>query len=263
MKLPIFQVDAFSQKPFGGNPAAVIPLQNWLSDEVMQAIAVENNLSETAFCIPHEDGYAIRWFTPGAEVDLCGHATLATAFVLMRHGYHAHDSIVFQSKSGPLTVRKHGEMLELDFPSRPPEACSMPDRLSEALGGTPDAVLQGERDLLAVFADEAAVAALSPDMGALAQLDYFSVVATAAGKEVDFVSRFFAPKIGVPEDPVTGSAHCTLVPYWSKRLNKTQLHAHQISARGGELFCQDLGERVRIAGHAVAYLQGEITIEVE
>ena len=259
MRLPIFEVDAFTSQVFRGNPAAVCPLESWLDDATLQSIAAENNLSETAFVVGGAGAYEIRWMTPKAEVDLCVHATLASAFVLFSDAEKGRDEVVFRSKSGELRVRREGDLLTLDFPSRPPRTVTATDDLLEGLGRPPREVWAA-RDYLAVYEREEDVRALAPDFARLARTDRFAVIVTAPGREVDFVSRFFAPKQGLPEDPVTGSAHCTLVPFWSKRLGKTRLHALQVSARGGELFCEDRGERVAISGHAVRYLQG--TIEV-
>jgi PhzF family phenazine biosynthesis protein len=259
MRLPIFEVDAFTSQVFRGNPAAVCPLESWLDDTTLQSIAAENNLSETAFLVGGDGSYEIRWMTPKAEVDLCGHATLASAFVLFADAEKGRDEVVFRSKSGELRVRRAGDLLTLDFPSRPPKTVTATDDLLDGLGKPPREVWAA-RDYLAVYESEEDVRTLSPDFTRLARADRFAVIVTAPGREVDFVSRFFAPKQGLPEDPVTGSAHCTLVPFWSKRLGKKRLHALQVSARGGELFCEDRGERVAISGHAVRYLQG--TIEV-
>ncbi len=261
MKLPLFQIDAFAGAVFSGNPAAVVPLERWLDDATMQKIATENNLSETAFFVGGKGRYHIRWMTPTSEVDLCGHATLASAWVVLHQLEPGLPEVRFESKSGPLTVRAQGDLLRMDFPARPPEpgVASSP-ALVEARGATPR-VLHAARDLMAVFETEDEVRALRPDMGRLAKLPTFAVCVTAPGREpYDFVSRFFAPAKGVPEDPVTGSAHCTLIPYWSRRLGKKTLHARQVSPRGGELFCEDLGDRVAMAGSAALYLTG--TIEV-
>jgi PhzF family phenazine biosynthesis protein len=258
-ELPIFQVDAFAGRRFAGNPAAVVVMPAWLPDDVLLAIAAENNLSETAFVRPEGDGFGLRWFTPTVEVDLCGHATLAAGHVLLTHGWASGPVVEFRAGIGPLTVRREGELLWLDFPSRPPEPVPVSGALSQALGATP-AETHAARDLLAVFGSTAEVAALQPDMHALAALDTFAVIVTAPGETCDFVSRFFAPARGVPEDPVTGSAHCTLTPYWSRRLGKHRLDARQISHRGGELVCEDRGERVGIAGRVADYLRGTITV---
>lgn len=261
MQLKIWQVDAFADRVFGGNPAAVVPLEHWLDGPVMQAIASENNLSETAFFAPRGDGYEIRWFTPASEVKLCGHATLASAFVVFTHLRPEAKSARFHSASGELIVNRHDDgFLELDFPARPPRAiASVPEEITEALGAQPQAVFDQD-DYLAVFETAADVAAIRPDFATLMQLDRRAVIATAPGDDCDFVSRFFAPKVGVPEDPVTGSAHCILIPYWADRLGKSTLHARQISARGGELMCRFAGSRVGIAGRAALYLEGTITI---
>ena len=259
MKIPLYQIDAFTGRLFGGNPAAVCPLEDWLDDATMQAIARENNLSETAFFIDRGDYHDLRWFTPACEVDLCGHATLATAFLLLDELGVGGDTVHFETRSGRLTVRRDGDRLAMDFPAAPPEPCAEPDGLAAGLGRAPDAVLAAAQ-YLAVFSTEAEVCAIEPDFARLAGLDRLAVIVTAPGEETDFVSRFFAPKVGIPEDPVTGSAHCVLVPYWAKRLGKPRLTAHQVSARGGELWCEDRGERVVIAGRAVKYLEGIIEI---
>jgi len=259
MKIPIYQVDAFTSRLFAGNPAAVCPLQEWLDEATLQAIAAENNLSETAFFVPRGDRFHLRWFTPAVEVDLCGHATLATAFVIFNHLTPGLGLVAFDTQSGELVVRREGDLLAMDFPARPPQPLTPHERLVDALGTQPDQVL-ASRDYLVVYRDQEQVRTLQPNMDLVAGLDRFAVIVTAPGGDCDFVSRFFAPAVGINEDPVTGSAHCTLVPYWSKRLRKTRLHARQISARGGELFCEDQGERVKIAGHAALYLKGEICL---
>ncbi len=259
MRIPIYQVDAFTGEVFRGNPAAVCPLERWLDEPLMQSIAAENNLSETAFFVARGRDFDIRWFTPAAEVDLCGHATLASAWVVFNWLDAGRTSVTFHSKSGPLVIERAGELLAMEFPSRPAEECAPPAGLGEALGATPRATLQS-RDLLVVLGSEAEVGALTPDFDRVRALSAFAVCVTAAGRDCDFVSRFFAPRLGIPEDPVTGSAHCTLVPYWSRRLGKKTLHARQISARGGEIFCEDLGERVIVAGRAAPYLEGAIEV---
>lgn len=259
MRIPIYQVDAFAAVPFTGNPAAVCPLEEWLPDAVMQQIAAENNLAETAFFVPQGSGYGLKWFTPVVEIDLCGHATLASAFVLWEKLGYTGERISFETRSGTLTVSRQGELLALDFPTRAPEACEVHPALLVALGGSPREVL-ASRDYLVVYDSEEEVRALNPNMNAVAKLDRFAVIATAPGKQHDFVSRFFAPAQGIPEDPVTGSAHCTLTPYWSAKLGKKTLRAKQISPRGGELLCEDRGERVSIAGQAVLYLEGSIFV---
>jgi len=260
MKIPIYHIDAFANRVFAGNPAAVCPLEEWLEDSVMQAIAQENNLSETAFFVPEEHGYRIRWFTPVAEVDLCGHATLAAAFVIFNYGDTSRSQITFRSRSGKLTVVKERGLLSMDFPSQPPVPCEAPKELVDGLGKEPLEVLCSE-DYLAVFSSENDLIELNPDMGILRKVGLRGVIVTAQGKRVDFVSRFFAPKLGVDEDPVTGSSHCALTPYWANKLNKKELHAHQVSQRGGELFCRDCGHRVTISGRAVKFMEGSITIE--
>jgi predicted PhzF superfamily epimerase YddE/YHI9 len=259
MDLPIYQIDAFSSKIFAGNPAAVCPLTEWLPDTTLQAIAAENNLSETAYFVPNGPRFQLRWFTPRCEVDLCGHATLASAFVLFHELHEPGGLIRFDTQSGELTVARDGDWLTLDFPSRPPGAVSPDAGLLAALGGNPVEILAA-RDYLVRYATEAEVRALTPDMQALTRIDKFAVIATAPGNDCDFVSRFFAPSKGVPEDPVTGSAHCTLTPYWAEKLGKCKLNARQISERGGELVCTLAGNRVKIAGRAALYLRGMIKV---
>ncbi len=256
-RIRIYQVDAFSSQVFAGNPAAVCPLEEWLPDDRMQAISRENNLSNTAFFVPGGDGFCLRWFTPEVEVDLCGHATLASAFIVLNDLTPSANSVRFQTKSGALVVNREGDLFSLDFPSRPPRESDVGPQLIEALGGRPETVL-ASRDCLAVYASEDEVRKLEPNMQLLSKVDTFGIIATAPGKDVDFVSRFFAPAQGVPEDPVTGSAHCALIPYWSKRLGKTKLHAYQVSKRGGELWCQDRGDRVTISGKAARFMEGTI-----
>ena len=262
MSIPYYEVAAFTSKPFGGNPAGVCLLPAWLPDATLQNIAAENNLSETAFLVPHGVNYDLRWFTPELEVDLCGHATLAAAFVLFTKAGFRGNAIQFHSQSGVLTVLRAGEKMELDFPARPPQPWAAPEPLTQGLGKAPIQVLKS-RDYLAVFAAEAEVLALKPDFSTLATVDALGIIATAPGSDCDFVSRFFAPGAGIAEDPVTGSAHCTLIPYWAERLSKTQLFARQVSKRGGELFCRLAGDRVRIGGQAVLYLQGHLEVQVE
>lgn len=277
MKLKQFQVDAFTDHVFGGNPAAVVPLPSWPDDVLLQAIAQENNLSETAFFVPlgdgsadgplgggsvsgSGDGFHLRWFTPVAEVDLCGHATLATAYVIFEKLGHLGDVVAFDTLSGRLLVAKKGTMLEMDFPARPPKPCSESAILSEALGRDPIETL-ASRDYMAVFDSEASVRSIEPDHALLLQLDRDGgVIVTAPGDDVDFVSRFFAPKFGIPEDPVTGSAHCTLAPYWAERLGKNPLAAKQVSKRGGSLTCEVRDGRVLIAGRAVMFMEAELTV---
>jgi PhzF family phenazine biosynthesis protein len=262
MQLPIYQVDAFvTERPFSGNPAALCPLDAWLPDDVMQSIAAENNLSETAFFVPEGVGYALRWFTPTTEVDLCGHATLASAYVVFRFLAPERRSVSFRTReAGVLTVARDGDLLAMDFPARPPASCAAPAVLAEALGRPPAKILAA-RDYLAVYETADEIAGLSPDFAAIAALDRFAVIATAPGDSgVDFVSRFFAPAKGVDEDPVTGSAHCTLIPYWAARLGKTRLEARQLSRRGGALSCTLDGDRVTMAGRTALYLTGTIVI---
>jgi PhzF family phenazine biosynthesis protein len=261
MRIPLYQIDAFADGPFTGNPAAVCPLDAWLPDEVMQAIAAENNLSETAFFVPEGEGYRLRWFTPTTEVDLCGHATLAAGYVVFRWLQPERGRITFATRqAGPLTVTRDGDLLALDFPSRPPRPQAMSEPLVAALGRCPVALLAA-RDYLAVYETAEEVTALVPDFAALAALDRFAVIVTAPGSGgIDFVSRFFAPARGVDEDPVTGSSHCTLIPYWAERLDRNRLNARQLSRRGGALSCAIDGDRVTISGRAVSYLEGTVTI---
>jgi len=258
MKLPIYQVDAFASEVFRGNPAAIVPLDRWIEPALMQAIAAENNLAETAFFVMGKEP-EIRWFTPRVEMDLCGHATLASAYLLFDRFEPGRTQVTWASKSGPLTVTRGNDLLALDFPCRPPVANGVPAGLETALGAAPREVLTS-RDVFAVFEHEDDVRGLTPDFAKILELDVHGVIVTAPGKGVDFVSRFFAPKVGVPEDPVTGSAHCVLTPYWARRLGKKQLHAHQVSERGGELWLEDRGERVTISGRAVLYLEGTISV---
>jgi len=260
MQLPLYQIDAFTDSVFSGNPAAICPLDAWLDDTVMQAIAAENNLSETAFFVKEGEGYRLRWFTPACEVDLCGHATLATASLLLTRLTPEAEAVTFETQSGRLTVRRDGDLLVMDFPSRPATPAEPDDGLFEALGAAPREVLSTSGNALLVYADEDDVLRLRPDMSGLKKATSQGVIATASGTECDFVSRYFAPSHGIDEDPVTGSAHCTLVPYWAARLGKTDLVARQVSARGGTLYCRAEGNRVRIAGRAAFYLKGEITI---
>ncbi len=261
MKLRFYQVDAFAEQVFAGNPAAVCPLEKWLPDEIMQSIATENNLSETAFYVPQGDGFGLRWFTPVSEVDLCGHATLATAHVLVHHEGFTGDTIRFSSKSGKLHVNRDGERLALDFPARPGEPVEAPDALVKGIGRQPVACFRS-RDYMAVLESEADVLACRPDQLQLGKLDATGIIITAPASscetDYDFVSRFFAPREGIPEDPVTGSAHCTLIPYWAERLGKQMLTAHQCSPRGGMLYCRLMGKRVSIAGTAVTYAEGTL-----
>lgn len=261
MKIPIYQVDAFTSKVFFGNPAAVCILDTWIDDISLQAIATENNLSETAFLVQNENGFDLRWFTPVTEVGLCGHATLASAFVLFVCQNWSSDTIRFQTlKSGQLMVTRQDELFEMDFPARHVYPQTSPDRLSHALGVTLEKVYGSEEDLMVVLDSEKTVVGVQPDYTALKQIDCRGIIITAQGDQCDFVSRFFAPSVGVPEDPVTGSAHCVLIPYWATVLNKKELYALQVSKRCGELFCEHADERVRISGKAALYLEGTITI---
>jgi PhzF family phenazine biosynthesis protein len=259
MKLPLYQVDTFTSRLFGGNPAAVVLMDEWLPDDVLAAIAAENNLAETAYVIPRAEPMPLRWFTPKLEVDLCGHATLATADVLFRHRFPERERLSFETRSGQLTVARDGERLSMDFPSRPGMPVEVTEELVAALGRRPREAYRS-RDLMAVFEKESDVREIEPDLQRIWAIDAFAIIVTAPGTEVDFVSRFFTPRAGIPEDPVTGSAHCTLIPYWAARLGKTELTARQLSRRGGELYCRLRGERVDIAGRAVEYLKGEITV---
>ena len=258
MTILIYQVDAFTRGPFSGNPAAVCPLDAWLDDGTMQNIAAENNLAETAFIVEREDGYDLRWFTPTVEVDLCGHATLASGFVVLNHLRPELSSVSFETVSGKLTVTRDGERLSMDFPARMPTPVAVSEALTDALGKAPSEV-HLSRDVLAVYDDEASIRALSPDQSKLLALDEgFGVIVTAEGDTADFVSRFFVPKGGIYEDPVTGSAHCTLVPFWAERLGYPKLIAHQVSARGGELHCEHKGDRVIMSGYCTLFLTGRI-----
>ena len=260
MRLPIYQVDAFADRIFAGNPAAVVPLEDWLPNATLQAIAAENNLSETAFFVRQGESYALRWFTPTVEVDLCGHATLASAYVVFRFLETERHRVAFETrKAGTLVVTRRGDELAMDFPAWPPKPCEVPAGLADALGRDPGEMLVSG-DWLAVYEREADIAALKPDFVALRRLDRAVIVTAPGSGGVDFVSRFFAPRAGIDEDPVTGRAHCQLIPYWAKRLGKARLSARQISQRGGALSCALDGERVTIAGQAQLYLEGTITL---
>jgi predicted PhzF superfamily epimerase YddE/YHI9 len=261
MKIPYFEVLAFTDRLFAGNPAGVCILEDWLPDEMLQKIATENNLAETAFFIDRGSFFDIRWLSPSAEIDLCGHATVGSAHVLFQHLGRSGDSLTFQSRSsGELRVDRVGERLVLDFPSRPGSPCEAPPLLAESLGARPTEVLKN-RDYIAVFERQEQVAGLKPALVELAKLEGVQgVCVTAPGNDCDFVSRYFAPSVGVPEDSVTGSTHCGLIPYWAKRLGKANLHARQLSPRGGELFCEDRGDRVGIGGTAVTYVHGTMEI---
>ncbi|MCK7502555.1 MAG: PhzF family phenazine biosynthesis protein [Comamonadaceae bacterium] len=258
-RLKQYQIDAFATRVFEGNPAAVIPLDAWLDDSVLQAIAEENNLSETAFFVPSARGFHLRWFTPVAEVDLCGHATLATAHVLFEMLGYRQPAITFETRSGKLVVERQGTSLVMDFPASSPQPCATPDALVAGLGCRPVETLAAA-DYFCVFETEESIRALTPNFGKLGELDLRGVIVTAPGRDVDFVSRFFAPKLGIPEDPVTGSAHCELAPYWAARLGKNRLSARQVSKRGGEILCEVEGDRVKLAGRAVTFMEAEIEI---
>jgi PhzF family phenazine biosynthesis protein len=257
MTITPYQVDAFATRAFEGNPAAVCPLESWLEDGLLQAIAEENNLSETAFFVPSEKGFELRWFTPIKEVDLCGHATLAAAHVIFETLGYAKQVITFETRSGDLFVEKKGKRLAMDFPACPPTPREPPEILAEGLGQRPMEVLATD-DYIAVFDNEATVRAITPNQALLGQLDLRGVIVTAPGSDVDFVSRFFAPKFGIPEDPVTGSAHCALAPYWARKLGKSLLSAKQLSRRGGDLICEVKTNRVFLSGYAVTFMEAEI-----
>ena len=260
MRIQMYQVDAFTSQLFSGNPAAVCPINEWLDEPTMQNIALENNLSETAFFVREGDHYRIRWFTPKDEVPLCGHATLASAFVFFHYIERDAKKIIFQSLSGELTVEREGDLLILDFPSAQLETCEVQDVLLRSFPIKPLEMLYAEDTYVLVFENEMEIREMRPDIKALLDVDAHAVAITARGGEVDFVSRFFAPKLGIDEDPVTGFAHTLLTPYWAEKLNKKRLHALQVSERGGELFLEDRGERVKISGRAVLYSIGEIIL---
>jgi PhzF family phenazine biosynthesis protein len=260
MKLQLFQVDAFTSRPFGGNPAAVVPLAEWLPDGVMQNIAAENNLSETVFFVRDDDHYAIRWFTPQVEVNLCGHATLAAAHVILRELGLETARVSFHSpRSGALSVERQGDRLVLDFPAYPVTEIPAPRGVAEAVGATPARVWETQGNMvLLLLESETQIRVLTPDLNAVLGLPFEEVIVTAPGDDADFVSRMFAPRLGIPEDPVTGAIHCSLIPLWAERLGKQTLFARQVSRRGGELFCQLAGDRVKIGGHARLFLKGEL-----
>ena len=261
MRLPLYQVDAFASEVFSGNPAAVVLLDRWIDDSTLRAVAAENNLSETAFLVRNPEGFDLRWFTPVTEVALCGHATLGSAFVLFACRKWPEKNIRFRTrKSGELVVTRRDDLLEMDFPARPAYAQSPPAGLKEALGVSPQEIFGSAEDLLVVLDSEKIVREVKPDFIALDRVACRGTIITARGDRSDFVSRFFAPRVGIPEDPVTGSAHCVLTPYWAGVLRKTDLHAFQVSKRGGELFCTHAGERVKISGKAALYMEGTITL---
>ena len=263
-KIKIYQVDAFTSKLFSGNPAAVCPLDNWLPDEVMQSIALENNLSETAFFIKNKDKFFLRWFTPKVEIDLCGHATLATAHIIYSEMNYKTDNIEFNIKSGDvLNVTRNHNLLTMNFPAYEPKIIDQNlDELYDAFGVRPTLFLSCNYGL-AVFNNEAEIIEIIPNLNAIEKLSYNGIIVTAPGENVDFVSRFFAPKFGIPEDPVTGGAHCELIPYWSKRLNKEDMIAKQLSKRGGIIHCSYLGDRVNMGGEATTYMQGELLLGIK
>ncbi|MFT5051293.1 MAG: PhzF family phenazine biosynthesis protein [Chlamydiales bacterium] len=260
MTIPCYRIDAFTDRLFSGNPAAVCPLERWLPDGLMQSIAAENNLSETAFFVPDEGAYALRWFTPVTEVALCGHATLASAWVVLNELDPDASAVSFTTQSGELRVAREGDQLVMDFPACPGEARPDPARLLEALGVEHAACFKA-MDWMVVLASESDVRDLRPNMPGLLEIDARGVIVTAPGDECDFVSRFFAPGVGVPEDPVTGSAHCTLFPYWAKQLGRSELRARQISARGGEILGRVRGERVDLVGGARLFARGTLLID--
>jgi PhzF family phenazine biosynthesis protein len=260
MNIPFFQVDAFTDRLFGGNPAGICPLEQWLEDEVMQKIAMENNLSETAFFIKKDEGFHIRWFTPKVEVNLCGHATLASAHVIFQYLGYKPQVISFESRSGFLNVRKENELLVLDFPANKPQRTGLPEDFVQSLNITPVQCYRGKEDYLLLYKSQQEIEALIPDFKKLEKIDARAVIVTAPGTQADFVSRFFAPRVGVDEDPVTGSAHTVLIPFWAEKLGKTEMKALQLSRRGGTLFCRLRDNRVDIGGKAVTYLKGEISL---
>ncbi len=261
MKIPLYQLDAFSRVPFGGNPAAVCPLERWLPDETLQAIAAENNLAETAFFVRENGTYRLRWFTPVVEMPLCGHATLATGHVILNLLEPGRERVRFETLSGPVEVSRDGERLSMDFPALPLKRELDPDLVAAAIGVRPQALWEADRGM-ALLADPAQVRELRPDIGQIAELPFKSLIVTARGfdGDCDFVSRFFAPQLGIPEDPVTGSAHCVLTPYWSSVLGKASLFARQLSPRGGELWVEDRGARVRLSGDCVLVIEGSFAV---
>ena len=259
MELTLYQIDAFTNQVFSGNPAAVCPLEVWLPDSTLQAIAEENNLSETAYYVPMGSEFHIRWFTPASEVNLCGHATLAASYVIFELTGHPTNTITFTSRSGELIVHRNHDLLVMDFPSQPPSPCKMPQTLRNSLGKEPIEVLSAE-DYMAVYDEQDDILTIKPDFEKLKSLNLRGVIITAKGRNVDFVSRFFAPKFGIDEDPVTGSAHCELTPYWAKKLGKSQLIGKQLSPRGGIVQCELKGDRVLLSGKAVKYMEGQIIL---
>lgn len=262
MKLDIYQADAFTNRQFGGNPAAVVPLKDWIDDSLMQQIAMENNLAETVFFVPEKNGYHIRWFTPELEIDLCGHATLASAYVLYEFLGFNRPEVRFHSKSGELLVQKKGDLLELNFPARMPVLqTEYPAELLDGLRLNNPVAVYKSRDYVVELENQQQVEQVKPDFSLLNNINVIGIIVTAPGKDCDFVSRFFAPNCGIPEDPVTGSAHSNLIPFWAEKLGKNKLHAWQLSKRKGELWCEMLpGDRVLMAGQCAFYMKGEITI---
>jgi len=260
MKLTLYQIDAFTDTLFKGNPAAVIPLEEWIEEDLMQDLAQENNLAETVFFVPRGDAYEIRWFTPAAEINLCGHATLASAYTLYNILGYNKPGITFHSKSGPLRISRNGDLISLDFPSWKPELFTeYPAELQQALGIKEIVAVYKNRDLLVELNNETDVQNADPDFTLIKKTGY-KIIITAPGKTVDFVSRFFAPTFGVDEDPVTGSAHSQLIPFWSEKLGKTKMEARQLSKRGGQLQVEQKGGRVMMGGKCVFYMKGEITL---
>jgi PhzF family phenazine biosynthesis protein len=259
--LNLYQIDTFTEKPFEGNPAAVVPLETWLPDNTMQSIAEENNLSETVFFVPKTNGFHIRWFTPQTEVNLCGHGTLAAAYVLFNILGYNRESIEFESRSGALTVLQKDDWLVMDFPSQPPIPCNIPDEIVKAFGKAPIECLRSE-DYIVVFETESDILSIKPDIDYIKKLDLRGVIITARSRQYDFVSRFFAPKYGIDEDPVTGSAHTQLIPYWALKLDKAKMKARQVSRRGGEIVCELHDDRVLISGKSVKYLEGKIELNI-
>ena len=261
MKISLYQLDAFTRELFGGNPAAVCPLETWLPDSTMQAIAAENNLAETAFFVPEGDDFRLRWFTPASEVKLCGHATLATGYVILNRLDPGRERVRFHTRSGPLEVARDGERLLLDFPALPVQKEHDPGIVAEALGVRPTELWEGDYGM-AVLEGPVQVRDLKPDIGRIVALPFDSLIVTARGfdGDCDFVSRYFAPKYGIPEDPVTGSAHCMLTPYWAGALGKSKLFARQLSPRGGELWLEDCGDRVRLSGECVPVIEGMLSV---
>jgi predicted PhzF superfamily epimerase YddE/YHI9 len=261
VRLPIFHVDAFASQVFQGNPAAVCPLDAWIDDAKMQAIAAENNLSETAFFVQEDAHYRLRWFTPTCEVNLCGHATLASGFIFLNKLQPSQDSVKFETRSGPLIVRRDGGLLALDLPASPPwKVPAIPTDLSEGLDPAPQSLWQVKDNYFAIYESEDQVRCVRPNLAVLEKLHPFGVCITGPGDSSDFVSRYFAPSYGIPEDPVTGSTHCSLTPYWAHLLNKQKLHALQVSGRGGELWCELAANRVIVKGNAALYMEGTISI---